>query len=272
MPKLSITPAVAIPAHLVGQVQAKLAYVDEAIASSTVAENGGRIDLELIDSRRSQEVEAKVQRVVVEMAKGAVKPKVEVLEDHLDRPLLFTSDPMQEMLDGGEVSREANGIYSLGPLLTKLIGVFENYFMELASEFGAQPQRFPTLISAEKLSRVNYFRAFPHSLTFATHLREDLDVISDFAEHTVYDSGGLNSAPGSFARIQALLSPAVCYHLYFALADKPLPGGQLAATAVGHCFRYESSNLNSLERMWDFTMREIIFVGSSEYVLQNREK
>jgi len=270
--KLSIRPAVSIPAHLVSQVQAKLAYVDETIASAKVSEDGTRIDLELRDANgTSADLEAKVQRVVSDMATGATKPKVEVLEDHLDRPVTYAADPMAELTARGEVSQEANGIYSLGPLLTRLIEVFEGYFLELAAEFGAQPQRFPTLISAEKLGRVNYFRAFPHSLTFATHLREDLDVISDFAEHAAYEAAGLNSAPESFARIQALLSPAMCYHLYFALADKPLPGGQLAATAVGHCFRYESSNLSSLERMWDFTMREIIFVGPADFVLQNRE-
>jgi seryl-tRNA synthetase len=71
--------------------------------------------------------------------------------------------------------------------------------------------------------------------------------------------------------VQALLSPAVCYHLYFSLADQPLPGGQLAATAVGNCFRYEAINLVSLERLWNFTMREVIFVGPKDFVLENRE-
>jgi seryl-tRNA synthetase len=69
-----------------------------------------------------------------------------------------------------------------------------------------------------------------------------------------------------------LLSPAVCYHLYFALADRELPSGRLTATAVGNCFRYESTNLSSLERLWNFTMREVIFVGSADFVLEQREK
>jgi seryl-tRNA synthetase len=267
---LRITLAAPIPAHLVGQVQSKLAYVDEAIAAARVAADGASIELDLRAAADAAALEAKVQRVVSEMSGGG-KPKVEILEDYLDRKTSYAADPMTELEARGEVSREANGIYSLGPLLSKLIAYFEGCFMELAAEFGAAPQRFPTLISAEKLGRVGYFRAFPHSLTFATHLREDLDVISDFAEHAAYEPAGLNSPPESFSKIQALLSPAVCYHLYFGLADKPLPGGQLIATAVGHCFRYESNNLNSLERLWDFTMREIIFVGSSEFVLQNRE-
>jgi len=264
-----------IPAHLRSQVQAKLAYVDENISGAAISQDGASILLQLrspVNQPALADLEARLQSVVIEMTKGAVPPKVEVLEDHLQRPVPFSADPMPELLANGEVSREHAGIYSLGPFLTRLIGVFETYFLQLAAEFEAQPQRFPTLISAEKLGRVNYFRAFPHSLTFATHLREDLHVINDFAEHASYETEGLNAPQASFSKIQALLSPAVCYHLYFALADKPLPGGKLAATAVGHCFRYESSNLNTLERMWDFTMREIIFVGSADFVLQNRER
>jgi seryl-tRNA synthetase len=148
---------------------------------------------------------------------------------------------------------------------------FESHFVDLADSFQAPPYRFPTLIPASYLERVNYFRAFPHSLTFVTHLREDLDAIDHFAQHASCDEHGLNTPPDSFSKIETLLSPAVCYHLYFALADKPLPNGQLAATAVGNCFRYEAINLNSLERLWNFTMREVIFVGSKDYVLQNRE-
>lgn len=178
---------------------------------------------------------------------------------------------MAELLSSGEVSQEATGIYTLGPLLTRLIAHFESIFVDLAGEFGAQPYRFPTLIPARYLERVGYFRSFPHSLTFATHLRSELDVIDHFAQHAACDEHGLNAPEGSFAPVEALLSPAVCYHLYFSLADAPLPGGKLAATAVGNCFRYESSNLVSLERLWNFTMREIIFVGPKEYVLDNRE-
>ncbi len=173
------------------------------------------------------------------MVKGAFQPKIQVLEDHLDRPVPFSADPHIGLLERGEITQEAQGIFALGPLLTRLIAYFEGRFLELAESFGANPYRFPTLIPARYLERVNYFHAFPHSLTFATHLREDLDVIDHFAQHAACDEHGLNTPPESFSAIQTLLSPAVCYHLYFALADQPLPGGKLVATAVGNCFRYE---------------------------------
>ncbi len=272
---LQIEPVLSIPEHLVGEVRSKLAYVDESINKAEVAPEGDRIWLYLrsvADENQQINLEQKVQRVVTTMVKGTFKPKVQVLEDFLDRPVPYHADPSAGLLARGEISQEATGIYALGPLVTRLIDYFEDRFLELAGFFKAPPYRFPTLIPAKYMERVNYFRAFPHSLSFATHLREDLDVIDDFAEHAACEEhGALNMPRESFAHIQTLLSPAVCYHLYFALADRPLPGGRLAATAVGNCFRYEAINLSSLERMWNFTMREIIFVGPKEFVLDNRE-
>jgi len=272
--QLHITPRVTIPDFLVGEVQSKLAYVDESIVRAHVASTGDRITLDLReqaeDPKRSQ-LEEKVQRVVTSMVQGAFKPKVQILENYLDRPVPSSADPNPELLARGEMFQEAAGIFTVGPLVTRLISFFERQFIALADSFGAAPYRFPSLIPAKSLERVGYFRAFPHSLSFVTHLREDLDAIDNFAQHAACDEHGLNTPVDSFAKIQALLSPAVCYHLYFALADKPLPGGKLAATAVGNCFRYESVNLASLERLWNFTMREVIFVGSKDFVLQNRE-
>jgi len=276
---MKLTPAVAIPAFLRGEIQSKLAYVDERILEARVEEGEIALMLEIpesqispaLDSSQRAGLEEKVQRVVLSMAKGAIQPKFQILEDHLDRPVGKYSDPTPELLKRGEISQESTGIFALGPLLTRLVDYFESQFLDLAASFQAAPYRFPTLIPAHYLERVNYFRAFPHSLTFATHLREDLGVIDAFAQNAACDHQGLQAPPDSFARVQALLSPAVCYHLYFALADRPLPGGQLIATAVGNCFRYEAINLTSLERMWNFTMREVIFVGPKPFVLENRE-
>lgn len=272
---LELTPEISIPQHLVGEIHSKLAYVDEVIASAEITQLGDRITLQLHHTLTEPEIDTlqeKVQRVVRLMAKGAIQPKIEILENHLDREVPYHQDPMPELFAQGEIHQEALGIYTLGPLVTRLMEYFETRFLQLAGHFNASSYRFPTLIPAKYLGRVNYFRAFPHSLTFVTHLRSDLDVIDHFATSAdTNEHGQLNIHPESFSQIETLLSPAVCYHLYFSLADKPLIGGKLAATAVGNCFRYESTNLTSLERLWNFTMREVIFVGDKDYVLANRE-
>lgn len=273
--KIEIHPVISIPGHLVKEVQSKFAYVDEQITEAQVSPEGNLIVLELRDSVNDEiktALEEKIQRVVTSMVKGAIQPKIEILEDHLDHQVPYHQDPNGELLARGEVKQETIGVFALGPLVSRLIEYFESRFLELANSFNAQPHRFPTLIPARYLERVNYFRSFPHSLTFATHLREDLDTIDHFSQHAGCDVHGNLTAPtDSFSSVRTLLSPAVCYHLYFGLADKPVPGGKVVATAVGNCFRYEAINLTSLERLWNFTMREVIFVGSKEFVLENRE-
>jgi hypothetical protein len=208
-----LAPAVPIPEHLTGEVQSKLAYVDENIALAVIEPTGDRITLYLFrppDEKGKVELYDKVQRVVISMVKGAIRPKVQILEDHLDRAVPYDADPMTGLQEMGQISQEAVGIFALGPLVTRLIGYFESRFLGLADSFAAAPYRFPTLIPARYLERVNFFRAFPHSLTFATHLREDLDAIDHFAQEAACDEHGcLNTPEGSFAGIQALLSPAV---------------------------------------------------------------
>jgi seryl-tRNA synthetase len=273
--KIEITPALKIPPHLAGEVKSKFAYVDERIHLAEVATDGEKITLFLnqsVSASQKTELEEKIQLVIRSMVQGSFQPKVEILEDHLDRALPFQQDPTQALLASGELKQETNGVFALGPLVSRLIEYFESRFVQLADTFDAQPYRFPVLIPARYLERVNYFHAFPQSLSFATHLRGDLDVIDHFAQHAACDEhGSLTTKPDSFAGIQNLLSPAVCYHLYFGLADQTLPEGKVIATAVGNCFRYESINLVSLERLWNFTMREVIFVGSKDFVLENRE-
>jgi hypothetical protein len=274
--KLIITPDSPIPGHLIKEVQSKFAYVDESIIRAEIAPEGDAIVLYLrqpVSAMQRADLEAKVQRVVSSMIQGGVRPKVEVLEDYLDRPLPYHQDPNIELIERAELSQETEGVFSLGPLVTRLIDYFESRFVELANSFDARPYRFPALIPASFLGRVNYFRAFPHSLTFATHLREDLDIIDRFSQKAYCDEeGNLNASNDEmFAKVKTLLSPAVCYHLYLSLADQPLPVGNLVATAVGNCFRYEAINLTSLERLWNFTMREVIFVGPKDFVLENRE-
>ena len=243
---LQLTAAVEIPDHLIGQVQAKLAYVDEAIGGAKISEDGLTINLKLRKDAAPEllkQIEDKVQHVVREMAEGAMKPKVEILEDFSSRPVFYDQDPINQLLASGEVFEEETGMFIFGPLVSQLIDFFESRFLMLADHFEAKPYRFPTLISAKFLDRVDYFSSFPHSLTFATHLREDLEIINQFAEEAAYETDGLNAPAEFFSKIQTLLSPAVCYHLYFSLADHPLPDGKLIATAVGNCFRYESTNL-----------------------------
>ena len=269
-----IKPKVEIPEYLIGEVCSKLAYIDERVRNGDINNAGDQVTISsnsALSTKDRAVIETKVQDMIQRLVKEAFKPKTKIVEDHMDREIPYSLDPMEELIRRGEVIQEDHGIYVLGPILASLMDFFEGLFISLAKEFHATSYKFPTLIPAKYLEKVNYFKAFPHALSFATHLRSDLDVIQEFSKNAYCDEHGIDIPMSSYTKFATMLSPAVCYHLYFTLADKQIPNDCLAATAVGNCFRYESNNLISLERLWNFTMREIIFVGTKDYVLENRQ-
>lgn len=272
---LRIDPELEIPDFLAKEIRAKLAYVDEGVVAADVAAARGGIVLHLReapDDAKTAYLTEKVNLVVSSMVDGAFEPYIRVVTDRFDRPVTYDRDPMESLAPSREVVIEGHGYYSLGPLLAGVLDYFEERYKAVAVEMGARPYRFPALISPAYLEKVKYFSNFPHSLSFVTHLREDLDVIRRFSTEAHTENGRLPTESGAFSDVQAMLSPTVCHHLYLSLANATLPADGIVATAFGNCFRYESSNMASLERLWNFTMREIIFVGGADFVENGVER
>jgi seryl-tRNA synthetase len=72
------------------------------------------------------------------------------------------------------------------------------------------------------------------------------------------------------APFDACLLPALCYAVYASRERRTIAGDGVAVTCAGRCFRYESRNLTGLERLWEFGMREVVFLGSDPAVEQRR--
>jgi seryl-tRNA synthetase len=113
----------------------------------------------------------------------------------------------------------------------------------LAVENGATMLRVPTVIARETLDRAGYFEAFGDAATPA--------------------------GPGETPRY--LLTPAMCYHAYPTLAGRRLDANAIFGCA-GRCFRRETAPARSLARLWEFTMREVIFVGTRAWVEDERRR
>jgi seryl-tRNA synthetase len=115
----------------------------------------------------------------------------------------------------------------------------------------------PPAIDFATLTRAEYFASFPHWLTLASHLRDEDETLREVAAHGEPAVLYAASAPP-----QAALNPAVCYHVYAALAGQVIERARIV-TAQSECWRHEGTRHATLERGWAFTMREIICVGSA---------
>ncbi len=147
-----------------------------------------------------------------------------------------------------------------GPLLD-LAERLDRRFVALARRWQAAELRFPPCIAAADLERIDYFRSFPHLTTFAVCLDADEDNLGRFAGGEPVNAGGQVTLT-KVASVEAVLTPAACYHLYAHHRGLHLDAAAYFTTRAT-CFRRET-HYRPLERQWSFTMREIVCLGTAE--------
>jgi seryl-tRNA synthetase len=136
-----------------------------------------------------------------------------------------------------------------------------------AAPHGCEAWAPPAALALGTLARASYFASFPHWLTLAAHLHEDPESLRQVAE----SSDPVAVAREACAPADAALSPAVCYHVYAALAGRALESSAFV-TVQGTCWRHEGDRLSPLARGWAFTMREGVCVADADVTEEFRQR
>jgi seryl-tRNA synthetase len=148
----------------------------------------------------------------------------------------------------------------------KLLGLYrrlDKLFLSWAAACGAAEYRYPTFIPARELAKIDYFRSFPHLVTFPVVLDVSEENLKRFTEGEPLDSNGEINLTRA-APIRDVLTPAACYHFYIHFQGERLEAPRYVTTRAT-CFRREAY-YSPLERQWSFSMREIVCIGSAEEV------
>ena len=135
----------------------------------------------------------------------------------------------------------------------------ESLISELCLAESPDEWRVPAAVSLEVLERAEYFASFPQWLSLASHLGDDERTL----ERVARSPAPAREAAGAAEPASAALPPAVCYHVYAAMADTVVESPRII-TAQGCCWRHEGQRFEPLARGWGFTMREIICIGTEE--------
>jgi seryl-tRNA synthetase len=143
-----------------------------------------------------------------------------------------------------------------GPLL-ELADACDRAFLRLAAVFDAEQERHPASLPAADLQRVNYLASFPHQAAFA--VRMDPAHLDEFLARPALEANG-EVALGPLTPVTDVLTPAACYHLYAAHEGESFDRTRYLTTR-NTCFRHEA-RYEPLRRMWSFTMREIVCLGT----------
>ncbi|MBI87334.1 MAG: hypothetical protein CMG63_04555 [Candidatus Marinimicrobia bacterium] len=160
----------------------------------------------------------------------------------------YKNDPMVSMMDQGLITKVGKGIFVISGVLVDIVNKVDNIIRDLADTYHA-----------------NY-------LMVPSNLSWDNAILSDYLSSFENQAIGLKSfLHSSKDEYDGLASPTVCYHCFSALKNQTIRENSIY-TASSKCTRKETGELNSLARLSNFTMREIIFLGSDKYCKSVRMK
>lgn len=266
----------AIHEELVPDLEKNAVYASSRLRRFRITEDRRAADIECADGAQD-EVTDKVKKLVGAMARtfrSLGEPEELARTARRDEhAIMSAADAFAELTKRRWVRPLGRGQVGLAGGACALKRFLDDAVRDVArTRFGAVEEDYPALLEPEVLARCGYFGSFPHSVCLVSHLTEDFDSIEAFRAANT-DSRSL-SVPdgGALTHADAALRPAVCLPVYRALEGTTVPRGGLAVTTTGKAFRYESQNMEGMHRLWDFSMREIVFVGAAEDIEQQRER
>jgi seryl-tRNA synthetase len=257
-----------VPEELVADVHDKLAYANAHLERCELDRDRIRLSVDVDDAAALADAVHCVRETLDAMLRGYRTVEKELVWSQRRTPA-HSGPVWRQLVEAGLVSRESDGCVALLGDACRVALALDRRFDAMARVHAAEPHVYPTLLPIGVLERCDYFASFPHHLTFAPHLVEDVDRI----RHVGSADPALRSRAigAALAGPSHVLSPSVCFHTYAALADSRV-AVRRTITAVNRCYRWEAGNLATLERLWDFTMREIVFVGEPDWVDAGRAR
>lgn len=258
-----------IPDALADEVSRRLLFVSPDIEGFELRRSNGAIDAVLltvsdhdVDAGR---LGAKVRAMIDDEVRTQLPHRRDVVWCSKRAP---EARPIkgrrEELTAAGHIFDAGPGQVALGPLPLHLLDRLDSLLTDIAvRQLGGYEYRYPTLLPTAALRRSGYATSFPQHVMFATHLHADLEVYQEFAD--AERAGGQSPGILAYCRdAEHCLPPTMCYHTFRQLADRPL-ARDTVVTARGKSFRHEGRYHAGLERLWDFTIREIVFVGSRDF-------
>jgi acyl carrier protein len=190
--------------------------------------------IETMASRFSTDGDTAVERPRRSRSARSLDPSIRIFENSSTRTVY--SDAETLLAGRGEIEWNADGGVDLTGSALALALHFDSVVAGWARELGAVEEVFSDAIALETLERAGFIDAFPQKL---------VGIAGD----------------DDFAR-----PPALCYHHYPHLAGRVVDEAGSIVTVAGRCYRNEDDRAHPLERLREFTMREIVAIGSESFV------
>jgi len=119
----------------------------------------------------------------------------------------------------------------------------------------------PAMIEGDVLEKCGYFESFPDQISVVGSI--DDDKIPDIMNGMKIDKTCINLH-------NRYLTPSACLHIYPMYTGKEVTENEIVTTKA-RVYRCEKSGFEDMTRLWDFSVREIVFIGERDFVKQQLE-
>jgi seryl-tRNA synthetase len=274
MPTYTVPLTTPVPAALAGELASRLYHADERITGFTLPDEGTDV-AEVVITTDLPVAAAELHHRIGDLVRSDVLPQRVVAPRLLwrspHRPAR-RANVYQDLLDSGAVHESAPGQVTVAEPLLGLMRGLDQALLDLARDhFGAEEHDYPHLIPTATLARAGYLGSFPQHVLLTSRVHPHLDGYRAFTRAVGRGTPSPDVVDAHTTHARLAVPPAVCYHTYARYGDRALTAPLTAVTARARCFRHESRYCHSLERLWDFTMRETVLLGEQDQVLAARE-
>ncbi|RJO70848.1 hypothetical protein D5S18_27050 [Nocardia panacis] len=261
-----------LPAEFTPELKKRLFFISHSIEDfELVGTDGATESVRLtLAGGDAAAIAAQINRVVADeiLTQRALPPRVAWQSPIAPSALV---DPFPQLVAAGAAFTSGEGQIGFGEPLVSLFDYLDRRLRAIALGLdNAAEYRYPTLLPTAVLERFHYFSSFPQFAMFVTRLHNDIDVYRTFTDRYRAENRVPDELFDFCANRDYCLPPTMCYHSYHQHTGHTLDRDTVL-TARGKSFRFESRYHAGLERLWDFTIREIVFLGSPEHAARSRD-
>lgn len=152
---------------------------------------------------------------------------------------------MKNIIDQKNIYSDFMGEIILNENLGKLLEQFDKVFLNMAKSIGGIEEYYPVLLTLDTLEKTGYLKHSPHQCIICNN----------------YITSGER---------QYALSPSACFHVYEHYENCELDQMKVI-TLKQNVFRAEDEKWDEIGKIRDYHVREIVFIGNSEFVDKMRQ-
>ena len=206
-----------------------------------------------------------VGSVVTSLVRGYRDVTSRLLGEHASKRVYAKIDPFETLIDQGAIRQSSAGVFNYGGTFLAAMRSVDALISNFAQSLGAVEEAYPSTVPTTSLVRAGYLKSFPHHALLVAPIQYNRHSIE--AAQTLDLSAGENRSQfvSQLGNPSCALAPTVCHHTFNARKDSKISKSE-TITAENLCHRFEAENVNSLERLMTFRMREIVFFGSAEHI------